>query len=327
MRYSVFLLFTSYLLLVSCQHKQKAVSPEELAQRDSLALHVAVVPVMDCLPIYYAERRGIFQREGLDVRLTEYLSLMDCDTALQQGHAELAYADIARLLELQGDSAPYRIVMGLNGEIRLVTAKSKRIRSLKHLKERMIALDRHSAADYWSDELMKQAGLEQSAVYRPQINDVQLRTTMLEEQLVDAALLPQPYAQRAALMGNIEAGNIEARNRKTQESFACLATQRQNLSDSLRNVQIRKFVRAYNEAVKELNGQPKTKVLKQFFVEHCAIPASMADSLNMPHFTEAALPKEDRADIALAWLQGRERLVPQIARDSLFAHGIVRPKK
>lgn len=321
MKHSVFLLFTFYLLLISCQNKQESASPEDLAQRDSLALHVAVVPVMDCLPVYYAERRGLFRREGLDVRLTEYLSLMDCDTALQQGRVELAYADLARLLELQGDSVPYRVVMGLNGEIRLVTAKSKRIRTLKHLKERMIALDRHSAADYWSDELMKQAGLEQSAVYRPQINDVQLRTTMLEEQLVDAALLPQPYAQRAELSGN----KGIASQRKTQGAFACIASQRQNLSDSLRSTQIRMFIKAYNEAVKELNGQPKAKVIRQFFVEHCAIPASMADSLTVPQFTQAALPKADLADIALAWLQERERRVPQIVRDSLFARGFIHP--
>ena len=43
--------------MASCTSKQEAMlSSEEEAQTDSLTLRIAVMPVMDCLPIYYAQR-------------------------------------------------------------------------------------------------------------------------------------------------------------------------------------------------------------------------------------------------------------------------------
>ena len=72
MKHAYFLIL-SFLFLISCQQEQNTLLPEEQAMKDSTALHVAVIPVMDCLPIYYAERMQMFQSEGVDVRLTEWM--------------------------------------------------------------------------------------------------------------------------------------------------------------------------------------------------------------------------------------------------------------
>ena len=50
--------------MASCTSKQEAMlSSEEEAQTDSLTLRIAVMPVMDCLPIYYAQRTGLMKDE------------------------------------------------------------------------------------------------------------------------------------------------------------------------------------------------------------------------------------------------------------------------
>ena len=314
MKHRVFLLFTFYFLFVSCHQEQTSVSPEEQAREDSLALHVAVVPVMDCLPIYYADHIGMFAQAGLSIRLQEHLSQMDSETALRNGDAEVAYTDIARILELQGDSATFRIIMGMRGRTSLVAARSKRIRSLKHLKERMVALDRLSAADYWSDKVMQKAGLDQADIYRPQINDLRLRTSMLKEALVDAALLPEPYATQAERAGNprLFTSNDSVR------LFTGMAIAVCSLRDSMRTAQISRFVRVYNMAVEEINQRPDTKALQTILHQAYALPTEIADSVKIPVYAKATLPSDKDADLVQQWLYQRERKIRQSARDSLF---------
>ncbi|MBR1789701.1 MAG: ABC transporter substrate-binding protein [Bacteroidaceae bacterium] len=305
---------TVLLLLAACQKEQVTVSPEEETRRDSLAFHVAVMPVMDCLPIYYAERTGLFEKEGVDVRLQEHMSLMDCDTSLLRGRVEMGYTDVLRTLEMQGDSLPLRVVMGTDGRVSLVTARKGRMRSLKHLNERMVALDRLSTADYWSDELMLKAGLGQAAIYRPQVNDVQLRTMMLMEQLVDAALLPEPYATQAERAGHKRL--FEPND--TAPRFNCMVVRKSLRTDSLRSIQMKHFFAAYDKAVKQLNGKADREVLLSILTVEFGLPAEVADSLKLPVFKKVHQTRNGDADRALAWLKSRERKIKQSARDSLF---------
>lgn len=326
MKQGLLLLFTSYFLLffISCQREQATVSPEEDARFDSLALYVAVLPVMDCLPIYYAQRMGMFREEGLNVCLQEYNALMDADTALMRRRVDLAYADMARVLERQGDSLPLRVVAGTNGRLTLVTAKKKRIRALKHLGERLIALERLSAADYWSDEIMREAGLEQSAIYRPQVNDVKLRWTMLREQLVDGALLPEPYTTLAKELGH----NPLFTSTDSIARWNCLAIRRETARDTMRNRQLRTFFRVYNKSVEMLNGRAyNADTLMKLWTKVYELPREVADSLVLPTFPHADLPEAKDVDLALQWLKQRERHIRKAARDSLLLDGFTGRKQ
>lgn len=271
------------------------------------------MPVIDCFPLYYAQRMGMFEAEGLDVRLQTYLSQMDCDTALLNRRTEVALTDLPRLLEMQGDSTPLRAIMTTGGRLSLVTAKKARIRTLKHLNERMVALDRLTWADYWSDELMKQAGLEQAAIYRPQINDIRLRTSMLTDQLVDGAMLPEPYATQAEEKGH----NRLYTTSDSAISFTCLAISRQLLADKRRVAQVATLLRIYNKAVGQLNRQPNRDTLQAILVQDYQVPAEVADTTWT--FTPGRLPQESEAQTAYKWLRTRERRIRQSALDSLVS--------
>ena len=51
------MVFSIILLLLSACHSSPTLSPEEEARRDSAALHVALMPVADCLPFYVAAQQ------------------------------------------------------------------------------------------------------------------------------------------------------------------------------------------------------------------------------------------------------------------------------
>lgn len=312
-----FFLLLSVSFLISCQQEQNTTFPEEAARQDSLALHVGVMPVMDCLPIYYAQQTDLFNEQGVDVRLRDYLSQMDADTALQRGWVEIAYTDVIRSLQMKED---VRVVMGLPCKHSLVTARSKRIRQLKHLNERMVALDRLSMSDYWSDEAMLKGGLEQTSIYRPQINDIQLRLSMLSEQLVDAALLPEPYATQAIMKGN----RCIFTSNDSSLTLACMTIRKNVLTDTMRMAQIRKFFKAYNCAVDQLNGEKcRHEIVRNIFRGQYALPDEVIDSLKLPVFRHARMPLNKDIDVAAQWLQSRERPIGKIRRDSILCNSFI----
>ena len=317
MRHIPFLLFI-ILLLLSCQKEQDVISPEELARQDSLALHVATLPTTDCLPVFYAQRMGLFAQRGLDLRIKPYLSQMDCDTALLNARVELAFTDLPRCLEMQGDSLPLRAILSTGGHASLLAAKKTRIRNPKHLNERMVALERLSAADYWSDQVVKLAGLNETDIYRPQINDIQLRTTMLLEQLVDAAFLPEPYATLVELNGHkrLFTPNDSA------PSLTCLAMRRQVLTEARRVRQVELFVEAYQEAVKQLGQTPNQDTLRTIFYQEYQLPAELADTTWK--IVPARETRQEDAKTAFNWLRGRERRISQAALDSLVCKRFVK---
>ena len=90
------------LLLLSCsqskEEQQKLTRQEraELKRQDSLALKVAVMPMLDCLPIFVAKERHFYERFNVDVRLRRFNSQMDCDTALIGGSVECGITDLVR---------------------------------------------------------------------------------------------------------------------------------------------------------------------------------------------------------------------------------------
>lgn len=91
--------FTALMLLLTIEFagcgkseaERHRLSKKEKARLDSLdraALKIAVMPTMDCLPIFLACDDSIFQQQGVDVHLRRYTAQMDCDTAIERKRVE-----------------------------------------------------------------------------------------------------------------------------------------------------------------------------------------------------------------------------------------------
>ena len=76
--------------------KQKTRAQQRrLAREDSAALKIAVMPTLDCLPLFVAEDHQLFDTI-VDIRLKAFTAQMDCDTALINGRVEGSITDIVR---------------------------------------------------------------------------------------------------------------------------------------------------------------------------------------------------------------------------------------
>lgn len=311
-----------FLMLFFCScHKETGPSHEELARRDSIALHVGVMPVADCLPFYLAERTGIYERLGLEVRLHTYQAQLDIDTALARGHVDVGYSDLARAILLQQDSVDVRAIATFEGRLDLITPRRGRVRKLDQLKEKMVAVARHSITDYWSDRLTDSAAIRRADIFRPQINDVRIRTDMLCNGTMDAAFLPEPYATEALQRGHHK--NFST-NGLSPKLVVLLATGKA-LNNVDRQHQIELLLKGYTQAIaRDAKHSAVRDSLPSILNDFCQTPDSLISRVigSMPPFQPLSSPKGSDAEAALKWLQGRGKIKKGHTIDSLFSSKI-----
>ncbi len=150
--------FTALMLLLAIgfadgklEAERHRLSKKEKARLDSLdraALKIAVMPTMDCLPIFLACDDSIFQQQGVDVHLRRYTAQMDCDTAIERKRVRGAVTDSlirAHHIEKRGTALTYPLY---NLYWQFITNKHWRISELKQLSDKMVAMTRYSATDY-----------------------------------------------------------------------------------------------------------------------------------------------------------------------------------
>jgi NitT/TauT family transport system substrate-binding protein len=289
----LFLSFVLALFFVSCEKKPVVSESNEEQKTDSATMAVAVMPTIDCLPLYVADERGFFSKEGISIKLVEFKSQMDCDTALLRGHVGALMTDLVRAGYMEDkDSVKLKFISSTNASWKLVCDTAK-LTSLKGLDDKLIAMTRFSATSLLSDTIVAMAKLNPEKVFRVQINDVSVRLGMFFTHTMDAMLLPEPQAMAAVNEGAMVLYNSEdadiwlgvfAVDEKRAKSF-----------------DVEAFKRAYDEACDSLNTygvKGYSDILKRRFM----VTEAVIDSLPSVTFRHTALPREKDMSIASGWL-------------------------
>lgn len=304
------------MLCAACQQNKPdpVVTAKEQAKRDSLALKVAVMPTLDCLPLFYAQKCGIYDSLKLDVRLIKYMAQMDCDTAIINQRVDVAYSDLIRAALMQSRGTGLYAIMPADGNHELVTIKSKRMRTPAHLKERMIAIARHSVTDLLLDTVIQQNKLDAGSIYHPQINDINLRCNMLLNGTIDAAFLPEPYATQARI-----AGHKSIYNSQTQhiQLMAFIATSKA-VGDQRKKKQIELLVKGYNLAVKAINEKNRPDSINHILNSY-PLAASTVDTLKLPSFRPAHPFNNEQVTTAIRFLKKRALITNKYKGDTLIS--------
>lgn len=327
MRYNKVLVCITTILLGLCACGTKEAPDEEVtsmeeARKDSMALHVAVYPCEGALPLYYAEAAGMLDSAG-DIRLLHLKTMEDCDTAIQFKHAEVVMSDIARLLCMRKDGFRATAIAGLPGSLGIFTPKSTRINEVKQLKERIVAIDRHSETDYYSDKVLEGTKLDRLDIFRTQFNNHKLREEMLTNKLVDGAFLDEPYATLALAHG---AKRIWQRDEKAA-TWGVLATPTTLLTDKRRMEQMQSLAEAYRLAVEAMNNGSNAALTGEILKKHYELPNIEVDTLTslQSSITISNLRpiQDETVETAKKWLVGRQWINASLSTDSI-THNIIK---
>lgn len=217
-------------------------------RQDSLALKIATVPTMDCLPLFVAVDDSMFAKAGVDVRLKRRNAQIDCDTLIRGCHVEGIVSDLMRTERLKRRGLALRYVTATNAYWQMIANRRARVKEVAQLADKMVAITRFSATDYLAEIAIK-AAKPKYDVFQVQINDVNLRLKMLINNEMDAAVLTEPQATTARLYKN----PVLTDSRDQHLDLGVVAFREACWKDKHRQAQVETFVKVYNQACDSIN--------------------------------------------------------------------------
>lgn len=271
----------------------------EAMRKDSAALKVAVMPTLDCLPLYVAQYYQLFDTLNGGVRLKFYNAQMDCDTAILRGRVEGVITDLVRAKRMEKQGLKMRYVAATNAYWQLVTNRNARIRQLKQLDDKMVAMTRFSATDLLTDRARDSVKLASNQVFKVQINDLNVRVQMLQNNEIDALWLPEPQATQARLMKN----PVIMDSRSVKLQLGVLAFREQEMRRQARGKQLALFTQAYNQACDSISKYG-IAYYRDLLIEHYKVKSQLIDSIPQDiRYAHAHGPRQQDVAYVEQWLQ------------------------
>lgn len=300
----IVLVMLSVVLLTGCgqsyeEAKEQSARERAMHQRkDSLALKVGVLPTIDCLPMFIIKERAWIDTAKADVRFRDIESHIASDDALRRGKIEGSVTDIVRAERMKRQGLALTYVASTPLSWQFITNKKARIKELKQLTDKMIAVSRFSATAMLADMAVDSSRLKSEVVFRVQVNNPQIRLKMLLNNEMDAVLLPEPQATVARLAGNPVI--MDAKNKDLRMGAIVFTDKAMN--DSRRRSQIDAFVKAYNQACDSINRYGIASyagIIKKYM----DVDDRTVRSLPKVKFEHAARPREKDITRANSWLR------------------------
>lgn len=271
---------------------------QEAARKDSAALKIAVMPTLDCLPLYVAQHHELFDTLNGGVRLKFFMAQMDCDTALERGRVEGMVTDLVRAASIAKRGTKMRYVATTNAYWQLVTNRNSRIRQLKQLDDKMVAMTRYSVTDMLTDYAVDSAKLDKDHVFKVQVNDLSVRMQMLQNNIMDALYLTEPQATVARTMKHA----VVLDTRSLGWQMGVLVFREKEMQRQARSKQLDLFVKAYNQACDSINKYGLTHY-RDIIVKRCRLKKEMVDSLPKNQYAHAAGPRQEDFAIVEKWME------------------------
>lgn len=251
---NIYLVLLILVVIVSCgktyEEKKQITKAEKtrLLKEDSLALKVAVMPTIDCLPFYIAKECRLFDTLKVDVSLKLFNSQIECDQALLKNAVEGSISDRIRVERMSDKGLSFTTFSNTGTYWLLIANRMARIKRLNQLGDKMVAMTRFSATDYLTDKAL--TGVKTSSqVFKIQINDVNIRLSMLLNNEMDAVWATEPYATEAKLKNN----PVLCDSRDIDKNLGEIVFLTKSISNVRRKKQYTLFTKAYNMACDSLN--------------------------------------------------------------------------
>ena len=260
---------------------------QRLAKEDSAALKIAVMPTLDCLPLYVAREYKWFCDGKTDIRLKYFTSQIDCDTAILNGRVEGAVSDLVRVARMNKSGAKVKPQIATAAYWQLFTNRNSRIRQLNQLDDKMVAITRYSVTDMLADHVVDSAKLKSERVFKVQINDVNVRLQMMLNNEMDAMFVTEPQATLARLAKH----KVLLDTRKMNWHMGVIAFREKPMKDVDRKRQYDVFVKAYNQACDSINKNGIARYA-HLMEKYCRTRSAVLDSIPKTKFPHAVGPRE-----------------------------------
>ncbi len=289
--------------------------------KETPALKVGVLPIVDALPMYVAEQEGYFKEQNVQVELVLFPSALERDSAFVAGQIDGELNDLIStgLLNKEGEKAKIvRLAYKGNESMAMMVvlaSPSSKIASARELKGVPIGISTNSVIEYATDRLLQSAGLAPSEIAKTEVTKIPVRAEMLAKGQLQAATLPEPLASLAEQQG----ARRVIDDSKSGTGQSAITFRQETVAKS--SEAIRRFLAAYEKGVSAINGSPNR--FRDLLVDKGKVPDSLKSTFNVPQFAKAQLPTRADIEDVVKWMVERKLLGQPIPYEKMVAEGLL----
>jgi NitT/TauT family transport system substrate-binding protein len=268
-------------------------------------VRIGTLTTEDALPLWVAERDGLFKKAGLDVAITVFQSAQERDAALTAGAIDGFMGDIIAVAALRAGGVPVKvttIMLGATpaeGRFGIVVAPGSKITTLEELKGVPVGTSSGTIQEYVLDGLMGQVGIALDQVKKEEVKKVPVRFELLMTGKLQAAALPEPFLSLAEKQGAaLIADDTEGANL----SQTVLVFSEKYLGDAAGAAAVGTLLDVWDEAVTVVNKAPGA--FRSLLVEKARIPKPLESTYEVNTYPTHQLPTEEQVSDVLDWMKG-----------------------
>ncbi len=289
------------------------------AKPEPVTLKVALLPVLDTLPIHVAVQEGFFEAQGVNVEIVPVASAPERDQIIAAGSADGMLNEIVSTLFYNKDEVQVQIVRTARAAtseapiFRILAAAESGIASVEDLKGVEIGISDGTIIAYLTDRLLEAEGFGADEIATISVPKIPDRLALLGSGEMQAAMLPDP-ASSVALMGG---ATVVIDDSSHPEFGLSVFSFRKDVIDAHPEA-IEAFLAAVEQAVEKINTDPTQ--YSALLAEQGLVPAPLLETYQVNPFPTAGIPSQAQWDDAVDWATGKGLLDVDVAySDSVTA--------
>ena len=281
------------ILLAAC-------APASQPPSEPVKLRMAVLPILDTLPMYVAAEQGYFAENGIEVEFIPVASAPERDSLIQAGQADGMINEIISALfynqeEVQIQVVRYaRTASAQDPLFRILVAKDSGITNLDELKDAEIAISEGTIIAYLTDRLLQAEGFSDEDIKTIPVPAIPERMALLGAGELKAAMLPDPLSSLAIQGG---ASVILDDTRHPEFGFSVISFTMETINEHPEA--IRGFLSALEKAVVDINSNPEQ--WDSLLSDKNLVPEPVRGTYTIPTFPEKGIPTENQFNDAVNW--------------------------
>ncbi len=279
-------------------------------------IRIGVLPVIDTLPLYAAQERGLFQQAGLNVELVQFGSALERDSALVAGSIDGYFGDMVNTLLLKSSDQDVKVITidyHTNPQCRmfgLLASPSNNVTDINATQGMSVATSSATVTEYVLDNILAENNMT-GKITKTEVKVLPIRYQSLMQNSVQLAILPEPYVTQAIQGG----AHLVADDRTINITATVIGMKAGYITSHAGDM--KKFLNVYNDTVRSINLDP-TKYY-DVLEKYINFPAELESEYSFQILSSISLPSIEEFQKVHDWMTEKGILSKSIGYDTVIA--------
>jgi len=273
----------------------------------TVTLKIAVLPIIDTLPLYVAQQQSFFADHNVEVELVPVASAPERVQLMAAGQVDGTINETLAVMQFNKEDVQVQAVRYAlrpaegYGHFFILASGQSGITTSDGLKNIEIGVSQGTVIEYVTERLLESEGLTADEIKTIPVPKIPDRMSLLASGELFAATLPDPLGALAVQSGAVIVMDDSAH----PEYGFSIYSFRKEVIDAKPEA-IKGFLAAVDEAVALINADPTQYA--DILSNNNIVPAPLLEAYKVPPFPTAGVPTEAEWNDALSWAKDKGML-------------------